>query len=188
MDDHPVVLCVIFVIRCMEMAALHYHHSLVAKVFTSWKQWCSGCKEVRLRELTRRLQQEKMAALLARVSSVRHDDPSLVGRQQCDDKVDKENRLCQHDLHTVEKECQPLCQDESHVVGKECKSVHQHDPHIVEKNSHPHESSKSKLLKHSKDSAPSLITTKLVRQELVSQVQQDHLVLHVIVIIGEIVS
>jgi len=155
----------------MEMAALHYHHSLVAKVFFSWKQWCSDCKEVRLKELTRRLQQEKMAALLARVSAVHHDDPSLVGRQQCLVKVDKENKLCQHDSHT--EECQPLCQDKSLAMGKDYKLVCQHDPHIVRKSRHPHNSSKTKPLKFSKDSTPSLITSKLVRQELVSQVQQD---------------
>ena len=168
----PAIMCANFVvIRCIEMAALHYHHSLVAKVFFSWKQWCCDCKEIRLKELTRRLQQEKMAALLARVSAVHHDNPSPVGRQQCLDKVNKENKLCQHDPHTEGKECQPLFQDESLAVGKDYKLVCEHDPHIVGKSRHPHNSSKTKLLKLSKESAPSLITSKLVRQELVSQVQ-----------------
>jgi len=158
------------------MAALHHRHSMVAKVFFSWKQWCSDCKEVRLKEMTRRLQQEKMAALLARVSAVRHNDPSLVGKQQCEDKVDKENQLCQ-DPQTEGKECHQLCLDGSHVVEKEYNSLCQHNQHIVGKSHQPHASSKTKPLK---DSTPSLITSKLVRQELVSQVKQDYLVLHVI--------
>lgn len=142
------------------MAALHYHHSLVAKVFTSWKRWCSGCKEVRLRELTRHLQQEKMAALLAQVSAVHHDDPSPEEGQPHDDKVDE---LHQHEPHIVGKDCQPVCQDESSVMKKADRHLY-----AVVKSRKPAHPTKSQ------NSVPSLITSKLVRQELVSQVQQDN--------------
>lgn len=147
------------------MATLHYHHSLVTKIFTSWKQWAHGCQEARSKEQMKQHQHHKMAALLARVTAVCQHDLSTTEKEY--------QPVCQHDLSTTEKECQPMCQHDPPIknvsnsvkssnVDKECHSVSHHNHSTLGEKLH-----NSPALKR-EDTTPGLITSKLVRQELVS--------------------
>lgn len=168
--------------RCLEMSSLHYRHTLVAKVFTSWKQWLRCCQEARSMQQMRQQQHHKMVALLSRVTAACQHDPSTLEkeRQHNPPTMQKE---CQHDPSTVEKERDSSTLEQEHQhnlniekecsvtkslgVDKECNSKGHHDPAIVRKKQQP-------LCNHNPTSvrrqgaAVGLITSKLVRQELVS--------------------
>ena len=168
------------------MATLHYHHTLVTKVFTSWKQWLCGCQEVRSREQMRQQQQHRMATLLARVTAAcQHDvervcqhDPSTVEKkfQHDTSMVEKE---CQHDPSIVMKECDlSVAKDntsikkrhhltDSSCVAKECHSQCHHDPSTLGIKGQPTCHHNPPILKK-KNTTAGLITSKLVRKELVS--------------------
>ena len=163
------------------MSSLHYRHTLVAKVFTSWKRWLRGCQEAWSMEQVRQQKHHKMAALLSRVTAACQHDPSTLEKE------------CQHDPSTLEKEYQhdpstlgkehrrdhstmekehdspTLEQEHQHNYnGKETKpsgvdkDKGHHDPTIVRKKRQP------LCNPRRQDAAVGLITSKLVRQELVS--------------------
>ena len=168
------------------MATLHHNHALVAKVFTSWKQWLRGRRETRSREQMRQRQQHKMAALLARVTSACWYDPSTAG-DDCKDDPPTSQRDHKHDSSTVEchrdhsKECYSTCNHHPTTLGKECHSVCHHDPTTLGKKCHSschHDPTtlgkKQQPVHHptvrKEDTSVTLITSKLVRQELVSTI------------------
>ena len=165
------------------MATLHYRHTLVTKVFTSWKQWLHGCQEARSMEQMRQHQQHKMATLLSRVTAVcQHDSSTLEECQHNLSTLRKEHhhdpctleKECQHDPSTLEKEHQHdlTIEKECHVsksssVDKESNSKGHYDPTTLKKK-------QQSVCNHNpatvrkQDATIGLITSKLVRQELVS--------------------
>ena len=186
------------------MASLHYRHTLVTKVFASWKQWLHGCQEARSMEQMRQQQHHKMAALLSRVTSVCQHDPSTLEKEHQRDPSTVENECQrdpstlekerQHDPSTLEKECQhdPSTREErQHDPSTECqhnltieKECHVTKASSVDKecNSKGHTIVRKKrqpLCNHNptivrkQDATIGLITSKLVRQELVSVIVID---------------
>ena len=166
------------------MASLHYHHALVAKVFTSWKHWLCSCREVRSREQMRQQQQHKMDTLLARVTSVCQHDSSTV-EKVCQGDPPTSGKECWNDSPALEKACHSAvsssvvkeCHHDPTTLGKDCHSEQHHNPIALSKNCHSRSQRDSTALKKKSMSHPpavrkedtiGLITSKLVRQELVS--------------------
>ena len=157
--------------RCLEIAGLHYHHTLVSKVFTSWKQWLHSCQEVRSREQMRQHQQHKMDALLSRVTSVCQHNSSAV-EKECQDAPLSSGKECQNDPSSVVKECH----HDPTTLGKDCHSGRHHNNTVtMDKECHLTSQNGAKRKQHPTDHPPAvrkedtigLITSKLVRQELV---------------------
>lgn len=174
--------------RCLEMATLHYHHALVAKVFTSWRQWLHSCREVRSREQMRQHQQHKMDALLARVTSVCQHESSTV-EKVCQGDPTTSGKECQNDSPTLGKVhhstvSSSVVKERHHdptTLGKDCHSGRHHNPATMDKDCHSRSQHDSTALKKKqpplshppvvrKEDTIGLITSKLVRQELVSVV------------------
>ena len=137
-------------------------------------------------EQMRQQQHHKMTALLSRVTAAcQHDpttlekeyqhDPSTLEKEHQHDPpmMEKEHQHNhstvekQHDSSTLEQECQherECSVTKSSGLDKECNSKGHHDPAIVRKKRQP-------LCNHNpkrQDATIGLITSKLVRQELVS--------------------
>ena len=137
-------------------------------MFTAWKQWLHGCREARSREHARHHQQHKMAALLARVTAVCQHDPST--NNECRSSgVDKEcHSVCHHDPSILKTKEQLVCPHNPSTLGTKRQPVCHHDPSLLGAKCHHNPS----ILKK-EHTTPELITSKLVRQELVSDNYQE---------------